>query len=191
MEEDSSGDESSAKRTAKEIRVAHATTLPPSGHVISVQLQKGLTLAAYGENTKNEVDNDAVLTVETFIGEKSTLCSGLYEVSSFDAESEQISLSLPRLFNDNSVFCARVPGSDAGTCPGDSGGTLLQTPFIEKIKDSRSILRGVVHGSIAPCDGSRFPSIFVRIDNHDILTWIAEKVFHRQKLKITKKKKGG
>ena len=48
--------------------------------------QKGLTLAAYGENTKNEVENDAVLTVETFIGEKSTLCSGLYDVSSFDAE---------------------------------------------------------------------------------------------------------
>jgi len=151
--------------------------------------QKGLTLAAYGENTKNEVDNDAVLTVETFIGEKSTLCSGLYDVSSFDAESEQISLSLPRLFNDNSVFCARVPGSDAGTCPGDSGGTLLQTPFIEKIKDSRSILRGVVHGSIAPCDGSRFPSIFVRIDNHDILTWIADTVFKKQNLRIKKKKK--
>jgi len=150
-----------------------------------------LTLAAYGENTKNDIENDAILTVETFIGEKSTLCSGLYDVSSFEAESEKIKLSLPNLFNDNSVFCARVPGSDAGTCPGDSGGSLLQTQFIEDVGDSRSILRGVVHGSITPCDGTRFPSIFVRLDNHDILTWIAETVFKRQKLKITKKKKGG
>lgn len=137
---------------------------------------KGLTLAAYGENTKNDVENDAILTEEIFIGEKSTLCSGLYDSQSFDVRYEQIKLRLPRLFNDNTVFCGRVPGSDAGVCPGDNGGTVLQTLFVEEIGDSRSFLQAIVHGSISPCDGSRFPSIFVRLDNPEILSWLNDNV---------------
>ena len=48
IEEDSSGDESSATRAEKEknTRVAHATTMPPSGTLIALHMQKGLTLAS-------------------------------------------------------------------------------------------------------------------------------------------------
>jgi len=153
-------------------------------------LGKGLTLAAYGENTKNDVENDAILTAATFIGEKSTLCSGIYDISTFENEYEQIHTSLPRLFKDNTIFCARVPGTDAGTCPGDSGGTLLTTQFIESIGDSRSVIAAVVHGSIKPCDGTRFPSIFVRLDNFEILSWIIKEVFPKlEKDGFPKKKK--
>ena len=152
--------------------------------------QRGLTLAAYGENTRNDVENDEILTAETLIGEKSTLCNGIYNVKTFEDEYENIQLSLPRFFNDNSIFCARVAGTDAGTCPGDSGGTLLTTQYIEDIKDSRSILIGVVHGSIKECDGSRFPSIFSRIDNYDILTWVVDEVFGQDEVdKIKMKEK--
>merc|ERR1711981_997773 len=150
---------------------------------------KGLTLAAYGENTKNDVEHDEILTAEQFIGERSALCSGKYDVGSFEDESEKIQTALPKLFDDNSIFCARVPGTDAGTCPGDSGGTLLITPFIEKIQDSRSIIVAVVHGSISPCDGTRFPSIFVRLDNHNILSWIIQEVFPKLEAKGFPKKK--
>ena len=34
-----------------------------------------------------------------------------------------------------------------------------------------------MRGSIKPCDGERFPSIFVRLDNYEVLKWIMEKVF--------------
>lgn len=148
-----------------------------------------LILAAYGENIKNDVEHDEILTAETFIGERSTLCNGLYDVNTFSAESEKIQTSLPKLFNDKSIFCARVPGTNAGTCPGDSGGTLLTVPFIDKIQDSRSILAAVVHGSIKPCDGTRFPSIFVRLDNHDILSWIIQEVFPKLEAEGFPKKK--
>jgi hypothetical protein len=37
--------------------------------------------------------------------------------------------------------------------------------------------QAVVHGSGANCDGMRFPSIFVRLDNSDVLPWIIENVF--------------
>ena len=39
------------------------------------------------------------------------------------------------------------------------------------------IQRAVVRGSIKPCDGERFPSIFVRLDNYEVLKWIMETVF--------------
>ena len=37
--------------------------------------------------------------------------------------------------------------------------------------------KGAVHGSVANCDGSRFPSIFVRLDEPKILEWIFQLVF--------------
>ena len=33
-------------------------------------------------------------------------------------------------------------------------------------------LIGVVHGAISSCDGSRYPSIFTRVNNPLILNWI-------------------
>ena len=36
---------------------------------------------------------------------------------------------------------------------------------------------GIVHGSPVSCDGGTFPSIFIRLDNEDIWTWIRQKVF--------------
>ena len=40
--------------------------------------------------------------------------------------SGKIGISLPNLFNDDSVMCAKREGSNAGTCAGDSGGPLLK-----------------------------------------------------------------
>ena len=37
-------------------------------------------------------------------------------------------------------------------------------------------LIGVVHGAIISCDGSRYPSIFSRVNNPDILEWIYQTV---------------
>lgn len=149
----------------------------------------GLTLAAYGENTKNDVEDDEVLTAETFFGQTYKLCNEAYDVGTLEAEHEQIQTSLPRLFNDNTIFCASVPSTAAGTCPGDSGGTLLKTEFIDSIGDIRSILVGVVHGSIKVCDGSRFPSIFSRMDNYDILSWVVEEAFGLDEVDKIKMKK--
>ena len=36
---------------------------------------------------------------------------------------------------------------------------------------------GVVHGSISNCDGSRFPSIFVRLDHPDVLEFIQTTIY--------------
>ena len=148
-----------------------------------------MTLAAYGENTKNDVEDDEILTAETFFGQTYKLCNEAYDVRKIEAEHEQITTSLPRLFNDNTIFCASVPSTTAGTCPGDSGGTLLKTEFIESIGDVRSVLVGVVHGSIKECDGSRFPSIFSRMDNYDILSWVVEEAFGLDEVDKIKMKK--
>ena len=36
---------------------------------------------------------------------------------------------------------------------------------------------GIVHGSAVSCDGEIYPSIFIRLDNEEIWTWIRQKVF--------------
>ena len=34
-----------------------------------------------------------------------------------------------------------------------------------------------MHGSAVSCDGGIYPSIFIRLDNEEIWTWIRQKVF--------------
>ena len=34
-----------------------------------------------------------------------------------------------------------------------------------------------MHGSAVSCDGGKYPSIFIRLDDEEIWTWIRQKVF--------------
>ena len=94
------------------------------------------------------------------------ICNSKYDVRQDNRNYWTIFDSLPNKFNNGSVFCASNFGTDDGTCRGDSGGPAL---LFDGIKNQQL---GVVHGSITSCDGSRFPSIFVRIDNPDVFNWI-------------------
>ena len=73
-------------------------------------------------------------------------------------------------------MCAQIPGQNPGTCKGDSGGILMNRKFYQK-RGWIATQQAVVHGSRANCDGMRFPSIFVRLDNSEVLPWILENVF--------------
>ena len=84
-----------------------------------------------------------------------------------------IQKALPNQFKDSSVFCANNEGFNFGSCEGDSGGPIR----IFDDSDWRFRQIGVVHGSISDCDGSRFPSIFVRLDNPLVLDFIQRTVF--------------
>ena len=64
------------------------------------------------------------------------------------------------------MFCALQYGTEFGTCRGDSGGPMVQDDGVIVT------LIGVVHGAISSCDGSRYPSIFTRVNNPLILNWI-------------------
>ena len=57
-------------------------------------------------------------------------------------------------------------------CKGDSGGPMVQDDGVVVT------LIGIVHGSgaIASCDGSRYPSIFTRVNHPAILNWIYKTV---------------
>ena len=123
-------------------------------------------------------DDRTSVTQLDLVVKKKRFCNQKYEVKSSHRNYLTIMSSLPNLFDDKSVFCANNQGRDSGTCGGDSGGPVLQ--FDDDVGDGeipkwKQI--GAVHGSVANCDGSRFPSIFVRLDEPKILEWIFQIVF--------------
>ena len=79
-------------------------------------------------------------------------------------------------FDEDPLICARVTGHSTGSCEGDSGG-ILWTPVFSLDEGEIAVQQAVVRGSIRNCDGSRFPSVFNRLDNRKVLPWIKASVF--------------
>ena len=144
--------------------------------------EKGYTLVGFGKDTNSPdtCDDFECLKQDQLNAQRTEYCSAIYGQilsSPFDPFYELIQNTLPKNFDEeDSLICAGIPGQNAGTCPGDSGGILMKSKF-----DLESGLiatqQAVVYGSGANCDGMRFPSIFVRLDNSEVLPWIFENVF--------------
>ena len=81
--------------------------------------------------------------------------------------------TLPNMFK-GSLICA---GSNAeeGTCPGDSGGPLIGSDFVDyETGELRYFIVGVLHGGIKPCDNSVYGAIYNRISTPGIHDWILD-----------------
>ena len=99
-------------------------------------------------------------------------------MSPWDDDYTRITGALPKNFNDEDcLICAQGSSTKAGTCPGDSGGIFMTTEWNNDLLDEITTQKAIVHGSKDDCDGETFPSIFVRLDNCDVLSWIYEMVF--------------
>ena len=140
--------------------------------------RQGISVIGYGPMSGSADDDRTSVTQLDLVVKKKRFCNQKYDVKSIDRNYLTIMDSLPNLFNDKSVFCASNQGQESGTCGGDSGGPVLQ--FDDDFEDGeipKWVQVGAVHGSVANCDGSRFPSIFVRLDEPKILEWIFRLVF--------------
>ena len=64
-------------------------------------------------------------------------------------------------------------------CYGNTGGPVVQLEIEEtrKYKTPRWLQIAAVHGPLYNCEGRRYPMVFVRLDEPDILRWIYRKVF--------------
>ena len=111
-------------------------------------------------------DEDLLLTSIDLNVKTITYCNQKYTVGRSTRYFYEIEDALPNKFNGGSIFCASNDGTEAGTCEGDSGGPTL---FNDGIKTHQL---GIVHGAITSCDGSRYPSIFARIDNPEVFDWL-------------------
>ena len=107
-----------------------------------------------------------VLTILDLTINSISICNETYTVQRSHKDYFGIEESMPHKFNGGSVVCAGRYGSNAGTCRGDSGSPAL---FFDGHSNHQI---AVVHGNIRDCDGSRFPSILVRLDNPEVLNWI-------------------
>ena len=49
--------------------------------------------------------------------------------------------------------------------------------FNSTLFHERSMLIGVVHGAIEPCNSNEYPSIYTRVNSPEILEWIMKEAF--------------
>ena len=131
-------------------------------------------VVAYGPDGENVTPE---LTAIDLTVRSKEWCEKLFNVDPLHPKFTAIRKSLPnsKQFDNPSIFCAQKEGSNFGTCKGDSGGPFVR--FDADHTDPKWYQLAVVHGSGESCDGTRFPSIFVRLDNEDILPWIMKIVF--------------
>ena len=117
-------------------------------------------------------------------------CNATYEQiinAPVDPYHDIVKTALPNNFADDPLICAKVSGQTSGTCEGDSGG-ILWTPVFKADEGEIAVQQAVVRGSIRNCDGTRFPSIFNRLDNKKVVQWLKSNVFgkfhHKQPIRI-------
>ena len=86
----------------------------------------------YGKDT-SVTGRDEVLTSLQLTVQPIAYCSAIYGTiiaNTLDPFNEQIKMTLPNNFDEDSIICASVPGKRAGTCKGDSGGILMKNEFM-------------------------------------------------------------
>ena len=156
--------------------------------------EKGYSLVGFGKNTidPDKCGNFECLKQDQLNVQTTEYCSIIYGQilgTPFDHFHDLIQKTLPRNFDEEDcLMCAQIPGQNPGTCKGDSGGILMNRKFYQK-RGWIATQQAVVHGSRANCDGMRFPSIFVRLDNSEVLAWIFENVFPNKQIGPDSKKK--
>jgi hypothetical protein len=156
--------------------------IPEKVHPREYHYEKGYTLVGFGKDTSGpDTCGDFECLKQDQLNVQTTeYCSAIYgQILStpFDRYYELMQNTLPKNFDEEDcLMCAQIPGQNPGTCKGDSGGILMKSKFYLK-RGMIATQQAVVHGSRASCDGMRFPSIFVRLDNSEVLPWIFENVF--------------
>ena len=71
------------------------------------------------------------------------------------------------------LMCTIATAGQLGTCPGDSGGPLV----IHDQETDANIQIGAVFGSLVECDDQKYPSLYARIEDYEILKFIRETAF--------------
>ena len=140
---------------------------------------RGYTLLGFGRDI-NKVNSGSVLTELTLDVQPKDACSSIYERILTDEYNKfhiQMKNTLPTNFKDDCLICAQLPGTNYGSCPGDSGGVFMKNHWVPEKNDHRAFQMAVVHGAAQRCNGGQYPTIFVRIDNEPALSWIKSIAF--------------
>ena len=89
--------------------------------------------------------------------------------------NERIQQVVPDLFQSH-VTCAGIENGIQGACRGDSGGPLQ---FYNPVKD-RHYQVAIVHGSVAECGDPEWPTVYVKLDDPAILSFIQNATLIRE-----------
>ena len=92
-------------------------------------------------------------------------------LNNFSQKQEIITTKLPNLFEDN-LLCAGTDIGGQGSCRGDSGGPLMQFSR----SDGSWIQFASVQGSVGNCGDIDYPGIYIRLDHHSVMKFIASTI---------------
>lgn len=137
--------------------------------------KQSVKVIGYGPVTHNDQKNKTGLTHELDLAvQGSRYCNRNYTINETDPNYSLVQIELPNKFENPSVFCAQNQLTSEAVCVQDAGGPAVQLELVEteKYQNPRWVQVAIVHGSIDKCDNSHFSSIFVRLDEPDVLRWI-------------------
>ena len=146
----------------------------------------GYHLVGFGKDINDSEQCSECLKSDHLTVKTTEYCNATYGQiinSPIDPYYDAVKTALPNNFDDNPLICAKVTGRTSGTCEGDSGG-ILWHPVFKADEGEIAVQQAVVRGSIRNCDGTRFPSIFNRLDNKKVVPWIQSNVFGKFHCKL-------
>ncbi len=61
-----------------------------------------------------------------------------------------------------------------GSCKGDSGGPLIRYIYKDGLNKAYHLQIGLVSGGVGACGSADFPSVYVRLENEEVLGFIKQ-----------------
>merc|ERR1711935_493420 len=134
------------------------------------------TISGYGSQPGKDTSNIHFAPL-TIMGQQECEVKHYDELETSDDKNNQALWSEVQSILDyekrisRELVCTKATLEDVGTCRGDSGGPLI-------IEDNnRHIQVGIVYGSLDECSDKKFPSLYARLYDYDVLNFIRNVTF--------------
>jgi len=134
------------------------------------------TISGYGSRSGKDTSNIHFAPL-TIMGQQECQEKHYDELETSDDQNDQDLWSEVQSILDyekrisRELICTKATLEELGTCRGDSGGPLI-------IEDNnRHIQVGIVYGSLDECSDKKFPSLYARLYDYDVLNFIRNVTF--------------
>ena len=130
-----------------------------------------VTVTGWGLFGKNEEKKDDILRQIGIRVFSSRYCNRTHANAVDESAIRSVKIFIPRYFQSDLICAGYEQGG--GVCHGDSGSPMVQfdTDGDNALND-HYVQLGIVSGGVGKCGDKRYPAIFIRLEDHSVLTFI-------------------